>query len=144
MVEASSVRLQRPLTRGSGLKSEPKRNAGVTSATGSKRLTPPFEQMFDQVEFLARASLIVAGYRRHLRAEWRRKREKRSKASGKKAVQKEEKRIIKLVRRAENGDGEALCEIRKIVDVEPADWAEWATSPIRLNKLWLRWQQQRT
>jgi len=73
-----------------------------------------------------------------------RKREKRSKASGKKAVQKEEKRIIKLVRRAENGDGEALCEIRKIVDVEPADWAEWATSPIRLNKLWLRWQQQRT
>ena len=32
----------------------------------------PFEQMFDQVEFLARASLIVAGYHRHHRAEWRR------------------------------------------------------------------------
>lgn len=37
----------------------------------------PLEQMFDQVEALARASLMLAGFHRHHRSEWRRKREKR-------------------------------------------------------------------
>ena len=49
---------------------------------------------------------------------------KRAKDSGKKAAQKEEKRITELVRRAENGDEEALSEVRKIVEVEPAIWTE--------------------
>ena len=46
------------------------------------------------------------------------------KAQSTNAVQKEKKRIAKLVRRAENGDDEALSEVRKIVEVEPAIWTE--------------------
>ncbi len=45
-------------------------------------------------------------------------------ASAKKAVQKEERRIRKLVRRAEIGDEQALSEVRKIVEVEPTIWTE--------------------
>ena len=36
----------------------------------------PFEDFYDGVEILARASLILAGYHQHHRGEWRRKRGK--------------------------------------------------------------------
>ncbi len=34
----------------------------------------PLEEFFDEVEAFARASLLLAGYHRHHRGEWRRKR----------------------------------------------------------------------
>ena len=45
-----------------------------------------------------------------------------SKTSTSRAVKKEQKRIVKLVQRAENGDDEAFSEISKIAEADPALW----------------------
>jgi hypothetical protein len=93
-----------------------------------------------QVERLARAALVVAGYHRHHRCEWRRKMittttgdDRVSQTSGTDPVETEpagprympEEEVRELLARAATGDTSVLPELRRCLDADPDTWQRY-------------------
>ena len=94
-------------------------------------LEAPVVKLCEMSEALARAILIVAGYHRHNRGEWRKRRMSPSKKkptegnlarkdrTSKEGLSKDEEDILKLLRRAESGDKTVILDLRELLDLGP-------------------------
>jgi hypothetical protein len=100
-------------------------------------------------ETLARAALLGAGYFRHDRGQWRRRRNMpdtmhtKQEMSAPPAPDKDgieeqaaEEEIRKLVRRAEQGDATVMPALRTILDLAPSRWKRYGGLGARVEALW--------
>lgn len=102
-------------------------------------------------EALARAALMAAGYHRHARGAWRRKRTMgmTTKAAPETPTppapdadeaeeQAAEAALQELVRRAEQGDATVMPRLKVILDRAPSRWKCYAGLAERVETLWLK------
>jgi hypothetical protein len=93
-------------------------------------LEAPVAKLCEIAETLARAALLAAGYHRHNRGEWRKRRMSPSKKKPTKGtparkdrmsekLSKGEEDILKILRRAERGDKTVLPDLRELLDLGP-------------------------
>jgi hypothetical protein len=101
-------------------------------------------------EALARAALMAAGYFRHARGHWRRRRNMPKMTmttpempaspmpdSDEAAERAAEEQIQELVRRAEQGDATAMPQLSAILDMAPSRWKRYGQLGARVEALWL-------
>ncbi|HEX5273202.1 MAG TPA: hypothetical protein VFW33_22050 [Gemmataceae bacterium] len=109
------------------------------------------EEFVQFTEALARAALLAAGYFRHARGHWRRKRNMAKTLNAKPATpiqpapdpeevkeQEAEMKIQEWVRGAEQGDASVMPRLKVILDLAPSRWKRYGELGARVEALWLK------
>jgi hypothetical protein len=102
-------------------------------------------------EILARAALMAAGYFRHARGQWRKRRTMPKTMNAKPETptrpapdpedikdQEAEKTLAEWVRRAEMGDATVMPMLSAIFDVAPSRWKRYGGLAVRVEAVWLK------
>jgi hypothetical protein len=99
----------------------------------------PLQELAEVTTVLLDATLLAAGYHRHGRGRWRRWRKPMSTTTSNAPPPPAEanavlKRLLELSDRAQHGDGDAIAELREILDVNEKFWQKYGdlTRSIRL------------